>query len=69
MTNFLVNKVKRDGKYHEVHESYCTHRPESQNQHSLGSHATCRGALQQAERDGYKPADGCYYCCQDCHNG
>lgn len=69
MPTYLVNKVKRDGTYHEVHESYCAHRPDPQNQHPLSSHATCRGALQKAERDGYTPADGCYYCCRPCHVG
>ncbi len=68
MPNYIVNK-KDDGKYHEVHTTHCNQGPDSNNQHWLGAHATCRGALQAAERAGFKPADGCYYCCNDCHSG
>ena len=69
MPTYLVNKNKTDGKYHEVHRSHCDRRPQPANQHPLGEHATCRGALQKAERDGYSPADGCYFCSRECNRG
>jgi len=69
MPLYLVNKEKRDGKYHEVHLTTCTRKPLPHNSHQLGNHTTCSSALAAAEKDGYKPADGCKYCSPACHKG
>lgn len=68
MEYFLVNANAQAGGEHEVHRSYsCNHLPNPNNQISLGQHPNCRSALADAERRGYRPADGCAYCCPECH--
>ena len=77
MPNYIVNTTKQydkdDKLYYEVHQypqSNCSspNYPEPENQLSLGRYADCHGALKKAEELGYKVADGCYYCCNDCHS-
>lgn len=71
MPEYIVNKHKRDGRYHEVHikNAHCDHYPLLANQQGLGWHRDCRAALDAANTYGYRPADGCFYCCKACHKG
>ena len=75
MPNYIVNKnAQYDTGDHEVHvtpRSACSspRYPQVENQESLGFHATCHGAVQQAKQRGYRTANGCYYCANQCHTG
>lgn len=66
MPRFILNKNEQSNGDREVHEVGCSHAPDKANQIDLGVHATCKGAL-LAARKITKNADGCYYCCNDCH--
>ncbi len=63
---FCVNK-NGDHEVHNVTEG-CGHLPDINNQENLGYHPDCHSAVRQAKQLGYE-ADGCYYCCEDCHTG
>jgi len=54
---------------HEVHNlsSGCNHLPDTSNQLSLGEHSNCQSAVLAAKRI-YPRADGCAYCCPQCHS-
>jgi hypothetical protein len=66
MPNYYVNRNAQSNGDHEVHESGCGHSPDLENRRHLGSHVTCRGAVREAKKT-YPTANGCYYCCNDCH--
>ncbi len=71
MPNYIVNRNAQANGDNEVHVTprsscYSPRYPAPENQESLGSHASCHGAVQEAKRRGYK-ADGCYYCSPACH--
>lgn len=70
MPNFYVNRNKDNKGHNEVHETAanCGHHADHANRVSLGTHATCKGAVQDARRRGYN-SNGCYYCANDCHTG
>ena len=71
MPNFIVvNRNAQANGDHEVHNTTtgCGHMPDAANRMSLGSHATCRGAVQEAKRT-YARSNGCYYCCNECNTG
>lgn len=77
MPNYIVNTTKQYDKngtlYYEVHQSPRTNcsspdYPASYNQNDLGWHIDCSSAIIKAKRLGYTNADGCYYCCNDCHS-
>ena len=71
MKQYLVNKNTDHRGYHEVHTHDCQHRPHVNNSVNLGLHNTCREAINYVKRNYaiYTPADGCYYCSRECHNG
>ena len=69
MPYYIINKVKTDGRYNEVHTTTCEHKPASWNQESLGWHADEIDAVTCAIRKGYPDAGGCYYCCEKAHRG
>lgn len=69
MPYYIVNtNVQPESGDHEVHEknSTCTHYPEPHNQLDLGFHVSCHSAVREAKKT-YPTADGCYYCCNECH--
>jgi NAD-dependent dihydropyrimidine dehydrogenase PreA subunit len=68
MAHYVLNKIKNDGRYHEVHKKTCIHLPDLKNQIDLGFFGDCRGAITKGKMLGYNP-DGCYYCCKECHRG
>ena len=71
MPNYIVNKNDQPNGDHEVHVTpqawNCRNYPVPANREPLGFHATCHGAVQAANLRGYRPANGCYYCANDCH--
>ena len=74
MPNYIVNKNAQSNGDHEVHvtpRSSCPSPdyPLPQNRVDLGLHATCHEAVQEAKRQGYTLADGCFHCSLPCHNG
>ncbi len=70
MPYYIYNKNRWDGKYHEVHETTCSHLPTNENQEDLGWHLNCQAAIREAERrTGAKDFDGCHYCSDECHHG
>jgi len=61
-----MNKNAHNSADHEVHVVGCEHGPNEENQISLGTHATCHGAMLVATKIN-ENADGCFYCCNACH--
>lgn len=69
MPRYIINRVKTDGYYNEVHTTTCICKPLLDNQIDLGWHADEVDAVDYAKRNGYQYADGCYYCCEKAHHG
>jgi hypothetical protein len=76
MPDYVVNTTRQydeKGKlYYEVHlypRANCTspEYPTLNQQMRIGSLKNCSEALARAEAMGYKRADGCSYCCKECH--
>lgn len=66
MPEYVMNKNPQSNGDHEVHETTCTHKPNPENQYPLGWHPNCKSAVAKAKT--INPlADGCKYCCPDCH--
>lgn len=69
MTAYIVNSNAQPNGDHEVHDASSTRGclPAASNQVSLGNYSSCSDAVAEANRRGYRPANGCYYCANDCH--
>lgn len=67
MKSYYVNKNAQDNGDHEVHDESCSRLPISSNREYLGEFNTCGPAVQKAKDNGYKKANGCYYCSRPCH--
>lgn len=52
---------------HEVHNESCTRLPDTNNRAYLGDFSNCSDAVNKPKSMGYRPANGCYYCCNACH--
>jgi len=63
---YLVNKNAQYNGDHEVHKEICGHLPNPENRKHLGNFTNCHDAVRKAKEYDSK-ADGCYYCCNDCH--
>lgn len=68
MSRFYVNSNMYDG-HHEVHRTFsdCPRHAEPRNRVDLGEYHLCSSAIARANELGYRPADGCYFCVEDCH--
>jgi hypothetical protein len=66
MAKYYVNMNAQENGDHEVHKEGCSHMPDPENQQYLGEFATCQDAVEEAKKSNPK-ADGCYYCCNECH--
>ena len=66
MDNYCINKNPQANGDHEMHKDGCSHMPDSENQQDIGSFATCAEALVEAKKID-SDADGCFYCCKECH--
>ena len=70
MPEYIYNKNRWDGKFHEVHTKSCNYKPRLENQVDLGWHPNCKEAIKEAvRRTNEHDFDGCKYCCPDCHSG
>ena len=66
MAKYYVNTQAQANGDHEVHKEDCRWLPSGSNKEYLGEYASCHGAITEAKRRHYK-ANGCYYCCRECH--
>lgn len=67
MAYYYVNKKVQANGDHEVHKSGCSYMPSEENRMSLGNFDSCEPAVKEAKKT-YSKANGCYYCCRDCHS-
>ena len=67
MDKYYVNKNAQSNGDHEVHKTGCTYMPNIDNRIYLGEFTSCHGAVAKAKKDYYPTADGCAYCCPQCH--
>ena len=68
MEEDYVNRQAQANGDHEVHHEDCSFLPSLSNRKNLGSHYSCHGAVKEAKKT-YPKANGCYYCCRECHTG
>lgn len=66
MASYYVNQNAQSNGDHEVHRWGCSFMPAPVNRQYLGDFETCGPAKREAKRY-YPTADGCYYCCNACH--
>ena len=66
MAYYYVNKKVQSNGDHEVHKSGCSFMPSEENRMYLGNYDSCEPAVKEAKKT-YSKANGCYYCCNDCH--
>lgn len=67
MANYYIHTLKDAQGDHEVHIETCTRLPLVTNREHLGNFNHCRDAVSKAKEKGYKPVNGCYWCCRECH--
>ena len=67
MDKYYVNNNAQDNGDHEVHKEGCYWLSLANNTRYLGYFASCRPAVEKA-KESFSTADGCKYCCPDCHN-
>lgn len=63
---YYVNNNSQANGDHEVHTSGCPYFRKIRSKTPLGLHYSCHTAVAAAKRYYFK-ADGCYYCCPQCH--
>lgn len=70
MDPYCVNRSEQTNGDHEVHNlaAKCPFEPAPSNQIALGSHATCRSAV-EAAKSYYRQSNGCAKCSPNCHTG
>jgi len=66
MKKYYVNKNAQSNGDHEVHVKDCTHGPSSENLKYLDEFNNCKDAVKEAKKT-YSQSNGCYYCCNECH--
>jgi hypothetical protein len=65
MYEYFIDRHAQPNGDHEVHRSGCSCLPADRD--SLGEHIDCHAAL--AAADGrYPQANGCFWCCRECHS-
>lgn len=67
MDYYYVHKFTDNHGDYEVHKEGCNHMPDVLNRERLGLFSNCAQAVAKAKIDGYRTADGCYWCCRECH--
>lgn len=63
---YCVNTRAQDNGDHEVHTATCRYLPSLVNRLGLGTHSSCRSAV-QAARVIFRTANGCIHCSTACH--
>lgn len=66
MPNYYVNNTAQPNGDHEVHTEDCFWLKLATSTKSLGYHANCYGAVQEAKKY-YRQSNGCATCCSACH--
>jgi hypothetical protein len=66
MKDYYVNKNQQDNGDHEVHQSDCRYMPNVENCIYLGTFNNCHDAVRAAKKK-YSTANGCFWCCRECH--
>lgn len=66
MPRYLVNDTAQETGEHEVHDVTCSWAKLIKKSTSLGTHASCRGAVEEARKH-YRNVDGCAHCSPACH--
>lgn len=66
MRYYLNTNMQLNGDY-EVHIGTCSWLPNEENRLDLGDYDSCKIAVLVAALRGYSQANGCYYCCNECH--
>ena len=66
MYSYYLNRNSQLNGDHEVHRVGCPHMPLLMNSLFLGNFYTCAQAMAAARRVTTQ-ADGCFYCCTECH--
>lgn len=66
MKKYYVNENAQTNGDHEVHVEGCAFAPLVKNRIDLGYHFSCFPAVSLAKKT-YSRANGCYYCCNQCH--
>ena len=65
MDKYYVNNNPQTTGEHEVHTGSSRYLPGDRKY--LGEFGSCHGAVKEAKKT-YPKSDGCYYCCNECHN-
>jgi len=75
MSKYILNQNQQDsdsGENYELHnEDTCHHLPDHSNRLAVGNYGNCHDAKRRAKElypSKSADIDGCYYCCNDCHN-
>lgn len=63
---YFVNNYAQDNGDHEVHTRSCYWRHMGENMRSLGVFDKCQDAVKAAKYI-FPQADGCKFCCPECH--
>jgi hypothetical protein len=66
MPHYYVNDTAQSNGDHEVHTAECAHKLKVKYYTTLGSHTSCRSAVERAKRI-YPTADGCKICSPECN--
>ncbi len=66
MEEYFVNNYAQANGDHEVHKRSCYWRHLAENMRSLGVFDNCHEAVKAAKRI-FPQADGCRFCCPECH--
>ncbi len=70
MQYYYFNDNTDDKGRHEVHTKDCYHGASPLNRTYIGYYSTCSEAIRAAKAEHpFKSFDGCYYCCNSCHQG
>jgi hypothetical protein len=66
MKTYYVNTNPQANGDHEVHVEGCNFMPHISNRKYLGVFSSCYPAVKKA-KETFPSANGCYYCCRECH--
>lgn len=70
MQYYYFNDNTDDKGRHEVHTQNCAWLPNESNRTYIGYYSTCSEAIRAAKSAyPFKSFDGCYHCCNSCHQG
>ncbi|EHF3470693.1 TPA: hypothetical protein SMP82_001354 [Proteus mirabilis] len=65
--DYYINTLIDDKGYYVIHQYGCEHMPITLNRMFLGNFYDCFSAMRVAIEYSYPKANGCYWCCRECH--